>query len=87
MGFPADELVTLLHGHDFFHLGPDGERFEGAMGAFVADGTDDGAFDATHDMGFVAQFFDFLQHGLLFFAGDIGFENDDHIVCFFAVSC
>ena len=43
------------------------------MGAFVADGANDGACDAAHDVRFVAELADFLEHGGFVFFGDLRF--------------
>jgi hypothetical protein len=51
------------------------------VGALIADGTDDGAFDTAHDVRLVAEFPDFLEHGGFLFFGDLGFEDNDHIFC------
>ena len=57
---------------------PRGESFERVMRALVADGTDDGAFDAAHDVGFIAELADFLEHGGFIFFGNVRAEDDDH---------
>ena len=48
------------------------------MRAFVANGADDGALDAAHDVRFVAELFDFLEDGGFVFFRNIRFENNDH---------
>jgi hypothetical protein len=64
--FAADELVTFLDGHDTLDRLRElpGERLEIRVREFVADGADDGARDAAHDVRRVAELADFLQHGL-----------------------
>ncbi len=59
----ADQFVTFLHRHDPFDLRPGSQRFQGLVGAFVADGADDHALDAAHDMRAVAEIADLLQDG------------------------
>jgi hypothetical protein len=80
MRLAADELVTLLDGHDALNgLGKlRDQRFEVGVGEFVADGADDGARHAAHDVGGVAEFADFLEDGLFLFSRNPGFEHDDH---------
>jgi hypothetical protein len=55
-----------------------GKRFERRMSEFVANRADDCAGNAAHDMRFVAELFDFFEHGSLVFFGNFRFENDDH---------
>ena len=44
----------------------------------VADRADHGSCHAVHDMGLVAEFFDFLDHGLFLLGGDAIFKYDYH---------
>ena len=44
----------------------------------VADRTDHRAGDAVHDMGPVAEFFDFLDDGVFLLGGDVVFKYDYH---------
>ena len=76
----ADELVALLNGHDAFDRARElrDQRFEVGVGEFVADGADDGARHAAHDVGDVAEFADFLEDGSLLLPRNPGFEHDDH---------
>jgi hypothetical protein len=46
--------------------------------ALVADRADHRALDTSHDMRPVAELPDFLHDGVLFFFGDVWFENDNH---------
>lgn len=78
VGFAADQFMAFLDGGDRFDLGPDGEGFEGLMGMLVADGANDDAGDAAHDVGTVAELADFAEHGEFVFAGGIGFKDDNH---------
>jgi hypothetical protein len=50
------------------------------VGSFVANGSNDGAFDPAHDMGGVVETPDFFQDGGFVFLRGFGFENDDHRV-------
>ena len=61
----ADELVALLHRHDALDDLRElrDERFEDWCVQFVADGADDGARHAAHDVRAVAELADFLEDG------------------------
>ena len=59
------------------------ERFEVLMRAFVANRADDRALDAAHDVRFVAELFDFLEHGGFVFFRNVRFKNNDHIFVLF----
>ena len=74
----TDELESFLYGVDAFDLRPRGECIEGLVGAFIADGADDGAGHAAHDVRAVTELADFVQHGRFLSAGDSRLENDDH---------
>src|SRR5215471_17589858 len=80
MGFATDEFVTLLHRHDALDNLRKlcGERLEGLMGEFVADGADHDAGDAAHDVRTITQTANFLQDGDLLLPGNVGLEDDDH---------
>ena len=80
VGFAADEFVALLDGGDALDdvRKNHGERFERLMGELVADGADDDAGDAAHDVRAVTAVADFLEDGLFLGFGDAGFKDDNH---------
>ena len=76
----ADQFEALLHRHHAFHglRKLRDEIFQRLVRQFVADGPDHRPGHAPHDVGAVAESFDFLQHSGLGFLRDVGFENDNH---------
>src|SRR5437764_959496 len=80
MRLAADQLVTFLDRQYIF----DGfwefrdESLQVRVREFVADGAHDRARHAAHDVRFVAELADFLEHSGFLFLRDAGFENDDH---------
>ena len=80
----ADELVAFLDRRDRLDLRPGVEHIEVAVRVLVADRTDHRAGDAVHDMGPVAEFFNFLDDGVFLLGGDVVFKYDYHFVFFLA---
>src|SRR5262245_12383496 len=78
MSFAADQLVALLDRHDALDLRPGGQCLERFMRALVTDGADDGASDATNDVGTVTELADFLQHLALLCLRNSGSKDDNH---------
>ena len=78
VGLATDEFEALLDGRDALDLRPGVEQFEALVGALVADGADDGAGHAAHDVRPVAKPADFLEDSGLVLFRNARFENDDH---------
>ena len=78
MRFPADQLEPFLNGSDALHLRPGRQQFKAFVRALIADGADDRADYAPHDVRTIAEPPDFLEDGSLLALGDARLENDDH---------
>src|SRR5437016_655328 len=83
MGFPADELIALLHRHHALDNVRKNypQSFERLMRQFIANGADDDSSHPAHHVRLITPFADLLEDSGLLFLGDIRFENNDHNGC------
>src|SRR5262249_2725507 len=80
MRFTADQLVTSLHRHDALDdlRKRRAECFQGLVRQFVADGANDDAGDAAHDVRLVAALANLPQDRALLILRDTGLKDNNH---------
>ncbi len=78
VGFPAGQLVALLHAKNPFDLGQRVERFEAGVGCLVADGRHNRLVIPMDGVGHIAQLADLPDDFFDLLLGRMGTDDNDH---------
>ena len=80
MSLATDQFMAFFDWSNAFHGLREScqKAFEAGMGGFIADGSDNSAGHAAHDVWSVAEVTDLLEDIPFFTLGDARFKHDDH---------